>query len=63
MPSTWSVEDGSRSCPHCGARYKVTVTGFPFKDHDWIDCHTCKQRIEWNDTASPSNWRLITGEA
>lgn len=58
---TWSDEEARYECPHCNALYQVTITRFPCKDSDSVTCDVCKRQISWNDTMSPSNFRLITG--
>ena len=62
MVKTWSTADqGDTECPKCGARYKVTVTRFPMRDHDHFDCNVCGYRLdEWNSTHAPS-YEQISG--
>lgn len=57
--NAWSKEEGTMECPHCKSVYKVTITRFPCRDSDHQTCEVCDGRISWNDTRSPSNFRLL----
>lgn len=54
----FSEHEGTFECEHCGAVYDVTYTRYHNRDQDSHACEQCGKRMEWNDTDSPSNFRL-----
>jgi predicted Zn finger-like uncharacterized protein len=56
MVQTWHKGLGEDfQCPHCGARYEVSISGLRAKDNGSAICAVCNRIMaEWHDSAVPA---------
>lgn len=58
---TWTTQTtGKEVCEECGAVYSVTITRFPVRDCDSLDCELCGHQMNsWNSTRAPSYTLIV----
>ncbi|MGB0661018.1 MAG: hypothetical protein ACPGNV_12695 [Mangrovicoccus sp.] len=63
MTAPFDLKPGTEfTCPHCEARYVVSVTPLADQDRDSVNCLCCARVMrEWQDKVSPTFTLLDQG--